>query len=79
MNLLVQQKKFEKLPDLIQKQLFDYIDFLYLRYNENEVETDLTPTQKEELISRHKKLRKNPKSGVSLKKLKQKVYKKYAL
>ena len=79
MNLLVQQKKFEKLPDLIQRQLFDYIDFLYLRYNENQVEIDLSSEEKKELIARQKKLRKNPNSGVSLKKLKQKVYKKYAL
>jgi len=79
MNLLVQQKKFEKLPDLIQKQLFDYIDFLYLRYNENQVETDLSLEEKKELIGRQKRLRKNPNSGISLKKLKQKVHKKYAL
>ncbi len=79
MNLLVQQKKFEKLPDLVQKQLFDYIDFLYLRYNEAQVETDLSSEEKKELIARQKKLRKNPKSGISLKKLKQKVYKKYAV
>lgn len=79
MNLLVQQKKFEKLPDIVQKQLFDYIDFLYLRYNENQLETDLSSTEKKELIARQKRLRKNPSSGIPLKKLKQKVYKKYAL
>lgn len=75
--------KIESLPEDIQKEIVDLVDFFFNQYNIDNQSVinnneELTDAQKIELIARHKKMREKPETNISLTDLKKQILEKYA-
>ncbi|MCU0443358.1 MAG: hypothetical protein MUE85_00475 [Microscillaceae bacterium] len=74
--------KIESLPENIQKEIIDLINLIFNQYNiDNQSNVDnneLTESQKQELINRHKKMREKPETNMTLAEFKKQILEKYA-
>lgn len=75
MSTILLLKKIEELPDVLQKQVEDFVDFLIERYQGHDFEVDEQFIN--ELILRKKHILENPNEGISMQNLKEKLSKKY--
>ena len=75
MSTILLFKKIEDLPDTLQKQVSDFVDFLMERYQSENFE--LNEDFLNELIARKKHILENPTEGTSIQTLKNKLSKKY--
>lgn len=76
-------KKIELLPDMLQAQVADYVDFLLNRHfhekSQQKGEPELSQEQKAELDSRYRAYLENPDSVVSIETMKTRLIQKYGL
>jgi hypothetical protein len=76
-------KKIELLPEMLQAQVADYVDFLLNRhYHEKNLQKEdlaLSQEQKVELDSRYRAYLENPDSVVSIETMKTRLIQKYGL
>lgn len=73
-------KKIENLPDILQKQIEDYVDFLMERYQVTVPESKdvpLTQEEKTELDSRYNNWKNDPSSAIPLEDAKNRLMGKY--
>jgi hypothetical protein len=75
MNPDILQEKIASLPEEVQRQLIDYIDFLVQRYQD----TSLTEPEKQMLESRYQSHLNNPSQSSDLDEVKNRLMKKYEL
>jgi Na+/phosphate symporter len=77
METTVLQEKLASLPEEIQQQVVDYVDFLVQKY-QNEV-SPLTDAEKQTLEQRYQAYQHNPSKVEDLEKVKNRLLKKYEL
>lgn len=75
MNPDILQEKIASLPEEVQRQLIDYIDFLVQRYQD----ISLTEPEKQMLESRYKSYLNNPSQSSDLDEVKNRLMKKHEL
>ena len=74
-------KKIDSLPEIFKAEIEDFVDFLIQKYateQESNFDKNLTETQKQEILQRHKKMRDNPGNSMSIEEFKQQILGKYA-
>jgi Na+/phosphate symporter len=77
METTVLQEKLASLPEEIQQQVVDYVDFLVQKY-QNEV-SPLTDAEKQTLEQRYQAYQHNPSKADNLEEVKNRLLKKYEL
>lgn len=75
MSTVLLFKKIEDLPDALQKQVEDFVDFLTQRYQSDDFEVN--EAFFDELRARKKHILENPEEGTSIQALKEKLSRKY--
>ncbi len=72
-------EKIDALPEILQNQVFDYVDFLFQKHfppGGKEEAFELTVEEKEELDNRYSSYKVNPKAAIGLVELKSKLMEK---
>lgn len=69
-------KEIEKLPEELQQQVLEYINFIQLN-EQQKSEVSLTDSQKKELEARYQRYLENPDNGRSLEEVRKKMLGKY--
>lgn len=69
-------KEIEKLPEALQEQVLEYVNFIQLNEQQKGGES-LTEAQKKELKARYQRYLENPATGRSLEEVRKKMLEKY--
>lgn len=80
MNAAALTNKINLLPEDVQKQVADFVEYLLLKYQVGTKENEeLTPDQKDELLRLWNEYEENPEEAISLETFQEQTSKKYGL
>jgi septum formation topological specificity factor MinE len=80
MNTSILTNKINMLPDDLQRQVADFVEFLIIKYqNRADKKDELTSEQKDELLELWDKYEKNPDDAISVEMLREQTVAKYGL
>ena len=73
------QQNIEQLPEYLQFEVLNYVEYLLMKHNTENLNEDIPQVHKEILKERYEKMKENPDAGESWDTVKKQLLKKYAI
>jgi len=73
------QKNIEQLPEYLQFEVSNYVEYLLIKHNTENLNEDISQEHKEILKERYEKMKENPEAGENWDNVKKQLLNKYAI